>query len=340
LKCVDVNGNGTCNDPGEVTVFTDDGTPGTFVDPATGAHYPPSAATGSNNYGFQGLAVHPLTGEVFALSTVGPISASGPGMIDIVWKLADVNSDGDANDPGEQVPVFFQRPAGSVSRALEVVPNGVFAAPFAAASIHGPAGLQSAASSGGCQLPDSVGMRFYKGAPYSGNADFQVSVSGCAVGTSFAQLWISQADWDPGAVKSFWDLLNGPPYFVGLPYPSDLTTRNLDEWLPLGVWNAPSPMHLDILDLQATGTFYFENAPGGAIAGAGGAAGAPAYADPLNGTCAGQPYLGRLDANLAVPSSPALVGQVFRLQWHVDDPLTPVPGALRAVSDLGIVRIQ
>lgn len=101
-------------------------------------------------------------------------------------------------------------------------------------------------------------------------------------------------------------------------------------------------MYVDLFDLQGTGTSYLENEPGGSITGAGGVAGAGAYADPLNSKCPSTANLGRLDAHIPIPNDPNLVGQVFRHQWHADDPLfaTVAPGAFRTVSDLGYVRIQ
>lgn len=349
LRCRDLNGNGTCNDAGEVTVYCDP-----YVSFASfnlnGLPYKP---TSSATPGYSGLGIDNSTGTVYALVNTGPVDPAGTFTQDIVWKLVDLDSDGNVSGPGEQIPINIQRPAGSFSKELEIVPNGIFATPFCAAMSHETAGAQSPLpNSVGCNTPPNLALktsvRFYKGPPHLGNSNFQISVTGTRIGSTFAQLWISQADWDPVQVKWLWDLLNGFPYFVGLPYPSDLSSRNIDEWLPIGFWNTGSPMYIDLLDLSFTGTFYLENGLNveiGSTTGGVFTPGAPAAGDTINGKCTvgtttGVPYVGRFDANVSVPSSPFLAGQVFRCQWFTEDPQTPNPPIPYAVSDVGILRIQ
>jgi hypothetical protein len=298
------------------------------------------------------MGIDSTTSTVFATVNTGPTDPAGTFSQDIVWKFVDNNFDGDVSDGGEQIPVNIQKPSGSFSLELEIVPLGLFSAPFCAAMSHETAGNQSALPSIGCTTPPNLNLktsvRFYKGPPYLGNTDFQISLTGTRIGSTFAQLWISPADWDPVLVKNLWDLLNGFPYFVGLPYPNDLSTRNIDEWLPIGYWNTGSPMYVDILDIAFTGTFYLQNGLNAEIGSTTNGVftpGAPASGDTINGKCTvgattGVPYVGRFDANVVVPSSPFLSGAVFRCQWFTEDPQTLTPPIPYAVSDVGIMRLQ
>src|SRR4030095_9424717 len=131
FKCQDLNGNGTCNDAGEVTLWCDDSVANTFESaPGSGIFYPPSGAAP----GFAGMGVDPATGTVYVLNNTGPVDISGAFKADTVWRLVDKNFDGDATDPGEQELAVIQKPGGSFSLELEVTANGFFKAPFAAAS--------------------------------------------------------------------------------------------------------------------------------------------------------------------------------------------------------------
>lgn len=349
FKCVDLNGNGTCNDAGEVTVYCDQAAdPQSFLYTNGFTYKPNSAATP----GFSGLGIDPSNGTVYAFVNIGPPDYASNFVTDVVWKLVDNNLDGDTSDAGEQIPVNVQFPAGSFSKELEIVPDGIFAKPFASAMSFETPGAQSALPNPGCTAPVNLALktsvRFYKGAPAIGNGDFQISVTGTKIGSQFAQLWVSPADWDPVLVKNFWDLLNGPPFLVGLPYPVDLSTRNLDEWLPIGFWNSPAPMYVDIFDLAASGTLTLDNVAGGIVGSTTGGvftAGAPAAGDTINGKCTigvttNQPYVGRFDANIAIPNVPALAGATYRVQWWTEDPQSGAPPFPYVVSDVGILRIQ
>ncbi len=345
FRCNDLNGNGTVNDPGEVVLYVNDFLAGTFVDQDTLIQYSPSASSP----GFTGLAVDQSTGKVYALSNAGPADPAGTFSADMVWTFVDNDFDTVALSPGEQLVHHIQLPAGGFSNELEVSPAGFFAPTFAASSQHEVAGFQSPIINPGCTVIPSLALktstRFYKGPPFLGNTDWQVSLVGTTVspGNTFAQLWVSEADWDPVTVKSLWDLLNGPPFNTGLPYPSNLSTRNIDEWLPIGFWMSPSPMYLDLFDLALTGTFWVENIPGGIIKGDGGVAGAGAYGDPIMGSCTAgagsMKYIGRFDADIAVPSTVSLAGKKFRLQWHTQDS-SGGGGLPRVVSDVGIIQLQ
>lgn len=325
FRCVDANANGTCNDAGEVTLLTDDAVPGTFESaPGSGIFYTPTGAAP----GFVGLGVDSATGSVFVLANSGPQDVSGTFSADTVWKLVDGNFDGDAADAGEQQLVLIQKPAGSFSLELEVTPAGFFAAPFAAASNFETPGSQSPVLTpcGGSAavLP---GIRFYKGPPYLGSPDFQVSVTGTQIGSTFGQLWISFADFNPVDLKFIFDFLNGPPTFMGLPYPADLNSRKLDEWFSFfPLWGTNSPSYVDIIDLFST-SVTFSVSPVG-----------PAVGDPINLGCGSpvQDALGRFDFTLPIPNVPAFAGANVRLQWHTLDSVT----GQRVVSDLGVATLQ
>ncbi|MFN0206929.1 MAG: hypothetical protein ACKVS6_11555 [Planctomycetota bacterium] len=334
LRCEDLNSNGTCNDAGEVKIFVDPfGLPfGTFQ--YNGVPYPPSM---SNTPGWCGLGVDTVTGNVYAACNDGPQDISGTFKADILWKFVDNNNDDDANDVGEQIALCVQRPAGSFLNEIEVCNIG-FNTNFPTASNFEVPGAQNplnitALCNSGSGNPNVVpGIRFYRNAPYLGNPDFQISVTGIQIGIDYAQLFISEADWDPIFVGALWAALcPGDPLFCVNP-----GNRNLDEWLPLGIWNTSSPMYNDLLDLYATGTFWVD-------------AVTLSTADAIMGSCTGPSgstkYIGRYDFSFLVPNNPILAGKSFRAQWHVGDPLSlPLVGSgfafPRAVSDLGIIVVN
>ncbi|MBI3820332.1 MAG: hypothetical protein HY286_16700 [Planctomycetes bacterium] len=356
IVCKDLNGNGTCNDAGETTTYVDQAHMGggTFV--YNGIQYKPDQSAPP---GLSGLAVRDVAGatEVYCTGNIGPQDKSGNYTCDIVWKFVDLDNDGLAMSAGEQIPICVQRPAGSVSQELEVTdlpftPNFATCSNFQTPGAQAPLNVTGVdangltlpcLSAGGLNLNLKPGIRFYKNAPYVGNPDFQVSVTGCQFGSDFAQLWYSQAQWDIPAVGNFFNLLCQYGIFCG-PTPND--PNNLDEWLPLGVWNSPSPMYVDLFGLLDPATAYVDFTGSGITA----------VGDPITGGTAGTqctpnvgttkvPYSGRFDYSFAVPNNPGLKGSTFYLQWHVLDPTgTGSPNAgfpfPRAVSDQGIVVIN
>lgn len=336
LVCNDLNGNGTCNDPGEVKIYVDQLSAGFGTFNYNGLQYLPSA---SATPGWTGLGVVNVSGQtvIYAMSNAGPTDLSGVFTADIVWKFVDNDFDGLALSAGEQVPVMVQRPAGSVSNEMEVT-DLPFTPNFATASNFYVPGMQNPLNVTGICTSTAVtamrpGIRFYKNAPYLGNNDFQVSVTGVQLGTDFAQLYVSQAPWDAGAVGSFFNALCQAQIYCGASVPND--PANLDEWLQLGVWNSPSPMYLDLFDLFGTGTQWADFT-------------SFSTGDTLNGKCTfnsttNVAYVGRYDASFNIPNDPLLKGQMFYLQWHVADP-TYTPGGgfavPRSVSDLGLVVLE
>lgn len=336
ILCNDLDGDGTCNDAGETKIYVDQFAMGfgTFV--ADGIQYKPDQ---SATPGWVGLGVCNISGQlvVYGAGNAGPTDKSGVFNADIIWKFIDTDADGLAMSAGEQIPVCIQKPAGSVANELEVT-TLPFARNFATCSNFNYPGAQSPLNvTGICSAGASVnlkpGIRFYKNAPYLGNPDFQVSVTGIQLGIDFAQLYVSQAQWDPNANAAFFNLLC--QNFIYCPPPFINDPMNLDEWFPVGVWNSPSPMWVDLFDLFATGTSWIDytTAPTG---------------DTINGKCTNGAttnvaYIGRYDASFAIPNDINLKGQVFYMQWHVMDP-TGIPGlgfALpRSVSDQGIVVLE
>ncbi len=88
LRCHDANGDGDYQDAGEVSVFFD---PAVALDPTTGLPYG-SASLGNPN----GLT----------LDMQGWIYVSDPGTTRKIFRLKDLDGDGDANDAGEST-IFF-----------------------------------------------------------------------------------------------------------------------------------------------------------------------------------------------------------------------------------------
>lgn len=328
FRCEDLNGNGTCNDAGEIKIYVDQFNMGFGTFDYLGNPYKPSV---SATPGWNGLGVDPATGAVYAVGNDGPQDKSGVFKADITWKFVDNDADGLAMSAGEQIPINVQNPAGSVANELEVT-NLPFTPNFATCSNFFEPGAQnpldvSLLCTNTVNTSLRPGIRFYKNSPYLGNPDFQVSVTGIQVGVDFAQLYVSEADWDPVVMTALFAALN-------LGFPPATNPYNLDEWLPLGVWNAPSPMYLDLLDIFGTGTFWLDFT-------------SLSTGDTINGSCTGTSgtvrYIGRYDTSFAVPNDPGLKGKTFRLQWHVADPTNPVGNPFpfpRAVSDAGLIVLE
>lgn len=119
----DENSDGDANDPGESNIFFD-----------------PSNAAGLTSFAIQGLAID-LGGTVY-------VTASGQGTgftaIDRLFRLADGNGDGDANDPGEQAVVYDRatsvangNPSLDVPSWMALLPDGSLVATNAFSSNQG-----------------------------------------------------------------------------------------------------------------------------------------------------------------------------------------------------------
>ena len=148
LKCQDSNANGTCNDSGEVTIYCDQNLDSGSFSLNGNPYKPNSAATP----GFSGLGIDPTTGTLYCMVNTGPNDVAGGFTCDMVWKLVDGNNDGNVSSAGEQIPIMVQYPAGSFSKELEIVADGIFAKPFAAAMNHESPGNQSALPNPGCTV--------------------------------------------------------------------------------------------------------------------------------------------------------------------------------------------
>jgi len=152
-RLVDLNGDGDCHDPGELTVFIDDADPLLGIDNAQGlVALGPSEILATDNFepdnilrlrdlNNDGDALDPGEATVFFDGVVAPgvtlvnptdlfMADDGsfwttditvgvnPPPASFVYRLEDTTMDGDANDAGELTPFFELAPAGSGGPAI------------------------------------------------------------------------------------------------------------------------------------------------------------------------------------------------------------------------------
>jgi len=141
LKGRDLTGNGDLNDPGEVTLWYN----GSQQAGAWGAGSTP-LVDGPNSYQLTIIEDMGAVGDVaYLFNDDGPAAIDNRerlgfnAKMDTIWRLQDMNNDGDADDPGEQIraatlpPGEFWGPKGKILP----IPSGAFAAP-ATSRVSGP----------------------------------------------------------------------------------------------------------------------------------------------------------------------------------------------------------